>query len=99
MLRNVIVIYIIALLLVVPGLTGLLSAALVAYVLGGMFMLILNMERPYSPDEDSLMDADLEPLFSLNRQIEAGMNMAERRQEDEKSTGSVRGEEGYQPAN
>jgi hypothetical protein len=98
-LRNVIVIYIIALLLVVPGLTGLLSAALVVYVLGGMFMLILNMERPYSPDEDSLMDADLEPLFRLNRQIEAGMNMAERQQVVEGSSGDVRGEKDYQPAN
>ncbi len=68
-LRNVIVIYIVALLLVVPGLTGLLSAALVVYVLGGMFMLIMNMEKPYSHEDDSLMDADLEPLFRLNREI------------------------------
>lgn len=67
-LRNVIVIYIVSVLLVIPGLTGLLSAALVVYVLGGMFMLILNMEKPYSADPDSLINADLEPLFRLNRE-------------------------------
>lgn len=67
-LRNVIIIYIVSVLLVIPGLTGLLSAALVVYVLGGMFMLILNMEKPYSADPESLINADLEPLFRLNRE-------------------------------
>lgn len=70
-LRNVIVIYIVAVLLVIPGLTGLLSAALVVYVLGGMFMLILNMEKPYSVAPDSLINADLAPLFRLNREGDA----------------------------
>lgn len=67
-LRNVVVIYIVAVLLVIPGLTGLLSAALVVYVLGGMFMLVMNMEQPYSCDQESLINADLEPLFRLNRE-------------------------------
>lgn len=69
-LRNVIVIYIVAVLLVIPGLTGLLSAALVVYVLGGMLMLIFNMEKPYSSDPESLINADLAPLFRLNGEHE-----------------------------
>ncbi len=67
-LRNVLVIYIVAVLLIIPGLTGLLSAALVVYVLGGMFMLIRNMEKPYSPYIDSLINANIEPLLRLDRE-------------------------------
>lgn len=88
-LRNVISIYIVSLLLVIPGLTGLLSAALVVYVLGGMFMLIMNMEKPYSADTDSLINADLEPLFRLNRLFGAG---------GETRDGQSGGEEAYRPA-
>jgi|GEM_PF-4093511 len=67
-LRNVIVIYIVAVLLVIPGLTGLLSAALVVYVLGGMFMLVRNMEIPYEPGEGSLINANIEPLLRVDRE-------------------------------
>jgi len=73
MLRNVVIIYIVAVLLVIPGLTGLLSAALVVYVLGGMFTLIMNMEKPYSAGQASLINADLEPLLRLNRGITGDM--------------------------
>lgn len=99
-LRNVIAIYIIALLLVIPGLTGLLSAALVVYVLGGMFMLIMNMEKPYSAEIDSLINADLEPLFRLNREIaeETDSVSASNEADDKDSAENVTGEEGYQPA-
>lgn len=68
-LKNVIVIYIVAVLMVIPGLTGLISAALVVYVLGGMFMLIQNMERPYSPEPDTLINADMEPLYRIANQL------------------------------
>lgn len=95
-LRNVIIIYIVSVLLVIPGLTGLLSAALVVYVLGGMFMLILNMEKPYSAADDSLINADLEPLFRLNREADDG-DTTEEPAADEDATGTA-GDEGYQPA-
>ncbi len=73
-LRNVIVIYIVAVLLVIPGLTGLLSAALIVYVLGGMFMLVRNMEIPYEPNVGSLINANIEPLLRVDREHQTTMD-------------------------
>ena len=81
-LRNVTVLYIVAVVLVVPGLTGLLSAAMVVYVLGGMLLVIRNMEKPYSCDPNELINADMQPLFRINHQareaIEGGLAAEEK---------------------
>jgi len=105
MLRNVISMYIVALLLVMPGLTGLVSAALVVYVLGGMYQLIMNMEVPYETGQESLINAELEPLFRYNREFvgvddELNEEVCDGDQGDntEAKGGDIGDDEGVQPA-
>ncbi len=66
-LRNVMLVYALAVIIALPGLVGFLSAALVVYVLGGMYFLIEDMDRPIDHHRIALIDADLSPLRELNR--------------------------------
>ncbi len=65
-LRSVTAFYSLVVLFAIPGLTGFLSTALVIYVLGGMYVLIDDMDRPMEKDDDSLISADLHPLTQFN---------------------------------
>ena len=46
--------------------------ALVVYVLGGMYFLIEDMDRPIDYDREALIDADISPLIALNQTWTAG---------------------------
>lgn len=61
-LRNITILYTALVILVMPGLVGFFSAALVVYVLGGMYVIISDMDRPINHDREALIDADIEPL-------------------------------------
>jgi len=65
-LRHVTFAYTAVVVLVVPGLTGFLTAILVVYVLIGMYHLIDDMDRPLEFSETSLITANLEPLEVFN---------------------------------
>lgn len=65
-LRNALLVYALAVIMVLPGLAGFLSVALVVYVLGGMYFLIEDMDRPIDHRRVALIDADLTPLRQLN---------------------------------
>jgi hypothetical protein len=54
-------------LIAIPGLTGFISTALVIYVLGGMYVVIDDMDRPMEAGEDSLIWASLAPLKNFNQ--------------------------------
>ena len=47
---------------VIPGLTGLVSVLVLSYVFFGMFFLVDDMDRPLDYSNDSLIQANLEPL-------------------------------------
>ncbi len=49
-----------------PGLVGLVAVLLPAYVLGGMYFIIDDMDRPIDYDGTSLINADITPLKDLN---------------------------------
>jgi len=66
-LRYATLVYAVAVIIVMPGLVGFLSIALVVYVLGGMYFLIEDMDRPIDHHREALVDADLSPLVELNR--------------------------------
>ena len=66
-LRYVTIAYTIAVIIVMPGLVGFVSVALVVYVLGGMYFLIEDMDRPIDHQRDALIDADISPLLTLNK--------------------------------
>ena len=65
-LRHVTFAYTTAIVLVVPGLTGFLTAILVVYILIGMYLLIDDMGRPLAYNESSFITANLEPLTVFN---------------------------------
>ena len=60
-----------AIVFVVPGLTGFLTAILTVYTLVGMYMLIEDMDTSLDYSENSLVKADLDPIiqFNLKREI------------------------------
>lgn len=61
-LRTVTIAYTAVVILAVPGLTGFFASLLLIYVLGGMYLIIDDMDRPMDRDEDSLIKVDLSPL-------------------------------------
>ena len=64
--QRVAIFYTIALIIVVPGIFGFVSVALIVYVLGGMYFVISDMDRPIDHDRDSLINADFSSLTSFN---------------------------------
>ncbi len=65
-LRSVTFSYTATIVVVIPGLTGFLSAILVVYVLMGMYYLIDDMDRPFEFSDTSLITANLDPLEVFN---------------------------------
>ncbi len=58
--------YTAAVVFVVPGITGFLTAILVTYVILGMYLLIEDMDHPLDYGENSMVRADLNPLTVFN---------------------------------
>lgn len=50
----------------VPGLTGIVMSTLVIYTLIGMYLLVEDIDNPLDYSENSLINADLEPLIEFN---------------------------------
>lgn len=65
-LQAVTIAYTSTIILVVPGLTGLISTILIVYVLGGMYFLIDDMDHPLDYHDDSLIDVRLDALEMYN---------------------------------
>ena len=65
-LQRVTIFYTGVIAIAVPGIFGFLSVALIVYVLGGMYFMIADMDRPIDHDKNSLINADFEPLTSFN---------------------------------
>tara|TARA_B100000614_G_scaffold218474_1_gene204299 strand:- start:244 stop:1335 length:1092 start_codon:yes stop_codon:yes gene_type:complete len=51
----------------VPGLTGFVASILLVYVLGGMYLLIEDMDQPLDFSASSLVSVDLSPIETFNR--------------------------------
>jgi len=65
-LRYVTVTYAAIVIVAVPGLTGFFASVLLIYVLGGMYILIDDMDSPLDFGEDSLVSIDIGPLRAFN---------------------------------
>ena len=50
----------------VPGITGFLATFLLVYVLGGLFLLIDDMDKPLDVGPNSLIYVRLDPLIQFN---------------------------------
>jgi len=51
------------------GLTGFFATFLLVYVLGGLFLLIDDMDRPLDFGGDSLISVRLDPLLQFNDKL------------------------------
>ena len=65
-LRRVTLVYGSVVVMFMPGLVGLVAVLFVAYVLGGMYVIIDEMDRPIDHERTALIDADYSPLRELN---------------------------------
>jgi len=65
-LRTVIFSYTIVVITTVPGITGFLATFLLVYVLGGLFLLIDDMDKPLDVGPNSLIYVKLDPLIQFN---------------------------------
>lgn len=65
-LRNIVFSYTAVVIIAVPGLTGFLSTFLLIYVLGGLFLLIADMDSPLDFGPNSLIFVKLDPLKQFN---------------------------------
>lgn len=65
-LRAIITTYVVTLIIVVPGLIGIISTALITFVVGGVYFLIEDIDSPLNYDDSSLIHADLEGLRVWN---------------------------------
>ena len=61
-LRDITAVFTIVILFVIPGLTGLVSVLVLSYVFFGMFFLVDDIDRPLDFSNESLINANLEPL-------------------------------------
>jgi hypothetical protein len=66
-LRNITIAYTATVIIAIPGLTGFLSSILVTYVLGGVFLIIDDMDQPLDYGAESFIDISLDPLSRFNR--------------------------------
>lgn len=69
-LRYVVIGYILVVIFAVPGMTGFISSILIVYILGGMYILIDDMDNPLNYDEDSYITVRLDALEYYNEKIE-----------------------------
>ena len=69
-LRIVVCVYTTVVIATVPGLTGFLATFLLVYVLGGLFILIDDIDRPLDFSPGSLVKVRLDPLIQFNEKNE-----------------------------
>ena len=65
-LRTVICVYTTVVITTVPGITGFLASFLLVYVLGGLFFLIDDIDKPLDFSPGSLITVRLDPLTQFN---------------------------------
>lgn len=65
-LKYVVISYSFVVILAVPGLIGFISSLLIVYILGGMYMLIDDMDEPLGYSDDSYIDVRLDALEYYN---------------------------------
>ncbi|MEO1925013.1 MAG: ion transporter [Gammaproteobacteria bacterium] len=65
-LKYVTMTYVLVVIFAVPGLTGLISSVLITYVLGGMYFLIDDMDKPLEYSDESFVDVRLDALEFYN---------------------------------
>ncbi len=68
-LQTIICTYTAVVITTVPGLTGFFATFLLVYVLGGLFLLIDDMDRPLDFGGDSLISVRLDPLLQFNDKL------------------------------
>jgi hypothetical protein len=68
-LRTVICVYTAVVIATVPGLTGFFATFLLVYVLGGLFILIDDMDKPLDFGPTSLINVKLDPLTQFNDKL------------------------------
>ena len=61
-LRDITIVFTVVILFVIPGLTGLVSVLVLSYVFFGMYFLVDDIDRPLDFSNESLINANLEPL-------------------------------------
>jgi hypothetical protein len=74
-LQRVTIFYTIALIIAVPGVFGFVSVALIVYIMGGMYFVISDMDRPIDHDKDSLINADFSSLTCFNERAKANASV------------------------
>ena len=75
-LRNITMAYAVVVILAVPGLTGFVATLLLIQILGGMYLLIDDMDRPLERGENSLVTIDLTALREFNESAVPDANPA-----------------------
>ena len=69
-LRSITITYGVVVLLAIPGITGFFASVIVVYVIGGAYVLIEDMDRPFGfNNPESFIDVDLSPLSEFNQRI------------------------------
>ncbi|MBL08908.1 MAG: hypothetical protein CL402_00055 [Acidiferrobacteraceae bacterium] len=68
-LKTVICTYTSVVIATVPGLTGFFATFLLVYVLGGLFLLIDDMDKPLDFGKNSLISVRLDPLIQFNDKL------------------------------
>jgi hypothetical protein len=61
-LRRTTIAYTATVIIAIPGLTGFMSSILITYVLGGIYLIIDDMDQPLDFGQDSFIDVNLEPI-------------------------------------
>lgn len=65
-LRYATVGYFAVLIVAIPGVIGVISIALSSFVIGGIYLLVRDMDQPLGYDEQSFVDARLDALHCWN---------------------------------
>ena len=73
-LKHVIITYIVIIIFILPGVSGLIMTTLIVYVLGGMYFLIDDMDSPLDYDDESFIDVRLDVLEDYNVALRSNSN-------------------------
>ena len=68
-LKTVLGTYTLVVITTVPGLTGFFATFLLVYVLGGLYLLVDDMDKPLEVGPDSLINVKLDPLIQFNDKV------------------------------
>tara|TARA_B100000676_G_C18080469_1_gene850786 strand:- start:321 stop:1406 length:1086 start_codon:yes stop_codon:yes gene_type:complete len=69
-LKTIVCVYTVVVIGTVPGLTGFFATFLLVYVLGGLFILIDDIDKPLNYGPESLISVRLDPLTQFNERNE-----------------------------